>query len=102
MEGTINARDTMTVGAEGQVTGVIKGQVVQIAGLFEGELWCQDLVIFPGGEVCGKVHCQQMVVEIGGNFIGQRDELTMESNNDDVRQNSDEGKLEMLLEPINA
>ena len=102
MEGNVSAKDTMTVGAQGQVTGLVKGQLVQIAGGFEGEIWCQELVIFPGGVVSGKVHCEQMVVEVGGSFIGQRDELAMESNNDYVRQESDEGKLGMLLEPINT
>jgi cytoskeletal protein CcmA (bactofilin family) len=102
MEGNISAQDTMTVGAQGLVTGLIKGQVVQIAGGFEGEIWCQDLVIFSGGEVSGKVHCQQMVVEVGGNFIGHRDELTMESKNDSVRQESNDGKLGILLEPMDA
>ena len=48
MEGSICAQDTMTVGAKGQVNGCVKGQLVQIAGRFEGEMWCQDLTIFPG------------------------------------------------------
>ena len=70
MEGSICAQDTMTVGAKGQVNGCVKGQLVQIAGRFEGEMWCQDLTIFSGGLVSGKVHCQQMVIEPGGSFLG--------------------------------
>ena len=82
----------MTVGAQGLLSGYIKGQLVQIAGRFEGEIWCQDLTIFAGGRVSGKVHCQQMVIEAGGSFVGQRDELPTETQHDDVAQG--------LLEPI--
>ena len=96
MEGSICAQDTMTVGAKGQVNGCVKGQLVQIAGRFEGEMWCQDLTIFPGGLVSGKVHCQQMVIEPGGRFLGHRDEIAAQGH-DDYSQ------LELtsvLLEPI--
>ena len=96
MNGNICAQDTLTVGAQGQINGYIKGQVVQIAGRFEGEMWCQDLTIFAGGLVSGKVHCQQMVIEVGGNFLGQRDELTVESNDDYAEQ----VQPSVLLEPL--
>jgi cytoskeletal protein CcmA (bactofilin family) len=98
MEGNICAEDTMTVGALGQVSGRIRGQLVQIAGRFEGEIWCQDLTIFSGGFVSGKVHCQQMVVEAGGSFLGQRDELLAHADNDYVEQD----QSSMLLDPITA
>lgn len=92
MEGSISVQNTMTVGAQGLLSGYIKGQSVHIAGRFEGEIWCQDLTIFAGGRVSGKVHCQQMVIEAGGSFLGQRDELPTETKHDDVSQG--------LLEPI--
>ena len=92
MEGSISVENTMTVGAQGLLSGSIKGQLVQIAGCFEGEIWCQDLTIFAGGRVSGKVHCKQMVIEAGGSFVGQRDELPTETQHDDVAQG--------LLEPI--
>lgn len=96
LDGNINAQDTMTVGAQGQISGRIKGQMVQVAGRFEGEIWCQDLTIFAGGLVSGKVHCQQMVVELGGNFLGQRDELHPEAHHDYEEQS----QAGILLEPI--
>jgi cytoskeletal protein CcmA (bactofilin family) len=96
MEGSICAQDTMTVGAKGQVNGCVKGQLVQIAGRFEGEMWCQDLTIFSGGLVSGKVHCQQMVIEPGGSFLGHRDEIAAQGH-DDYSQLE---PTSVLLEPI--
>jgi cytoskeletal protein CcmA (bactofilin family) len=96
MEGSISVENTMTVGAQGLLSGCIKGKLVQIAGRFEGEIWCQDLTIIAGGRVSGKVHCQQMVIEAGGSFLGQRDELPAEAQHDYLEQ----GQPNVLLEPI--
>ena len=89
MEGHIAAQSTMTIGEKGVIKGRIEGLLVQVAGQFEGEIWCQELVIFPNGKVSGQVHCQHMVVENGGSFLGQRDEWSGESS-----------QSAMLLEPI--
>jgi cytoskeletal protein CcmA (bactofilin family) len=98
MEGSICAQDTMTLGAKGQVNGCVKGQLVQIVGRFEGEMWCQDLTIFPGGLVSGKVHYQQMVIEPGGSFLGYRDEIAAQGH-DDYSQLE---PTSVLLEPIDV
>jgi len=84
MEGSIRAADMMTIGSQGSINGRIRGHLMQVAGQFEGEIWCDDLVIFPTGDVAGQVHCRQMVVENGGSFIGQRDQWSPESEDSDA------------------
>ena len=59
-------------------------------------MWCQDLTIFPGGLVSGKVHYQQMVIEPGGSFLGHRDEIVAQGH-DDYSQLE---PTSVLLEPI--
>ena len=98
MEGSIRAEDTMTIGSQGSINGRIHGHLVQVAGHFEGEIWCDDLVIFPSGEVAGQVHCRQMVVENGGSFIGQRDQWSAESED----SHADEQQSSILLASIDA
>ena len=82
MDGSICAKNTMTIGAKGEMRGSVKGQKVQIAGCFEGEMWCEDLTIYPGGLVSGKVHCRRLTIEPGGSFLGQRDDLVAQTDND--------------------
>ena len=84
MEGSIRAENVMTSGSQGSINGRIRGHLVQVAGHFEGKIWCDDLVIFPTGEVTGQVHCRQMVVEKGDSFIGQREHWSAESEDNDV------------------
>ena len=99
MEGSIRAEDAMTIGSQGSINGRIRGHLVQVAGHFEGEIWCDDLVIFPTGEVAGQVHCRQMVVENGGSFIGQRDQWSPESDDSDADAQQSSALL-ATIEPL--
>ena len=75
---------------------VYKGQLVQISGRFEGEMWCQDLTIFPG--VWCQVRCiaSKWRSNLGGSFLGHRDEIAAQGH-DDYSQLE---PTSVLLEPI--
>lgn len=73
-EGNINSLDNISIGATGQVSGVIKAKHLTVSGLLEGEVVCDELHIEKGGKVRATVLSKVMSIDPAGCFQGERRE----------------------------
>jgi len=71
-DGSVISSDGVSIGRHGCVKGVIRAPVVNISGLFEGELHCNEVHIESGGQVHGLLICHKMSIDADGTFVGER------------------------------
>ncbi|MGB0732716.1 MAG: bactofilin family protein [Pontibacterium sp.] len=71
-EGTIQSLENISVGKKGHVSGQIHARHINVSGLLEGEIFCDELHIEAGGLVKATVTSKQMSISPKGNFVGQR------------------------------
>ncbi len=71
-EGNIASLDNISVGKTGHVRGVIKAKAVDVCGLVEGEVLCDELHIDADGQVRATVESKQMSIHPSGCFVGER------------------------------
>ncbi|PIE25495.1 MAG: hypothetical protein CSA60_00385 [Neptuniibacter caesariensis] len=84
-EGNIASLDNISIGKSGHVRGLIKARAVDVCGLLEGEVICDDLHIDAGGQVRATVESKHMSIHPQGCFLGERrlkevSQLTDENN----------------------
>ncbi len=71
-DGKIASLDAISIGLRGEVVGVIKAQRINVCGLLEGEIHCDELTIEDGGRVRGVVYSEELIIEKKGCFVGER------------------------------
>jgi len=71
-EGNISSLDGITIGKAGHVKGLIKARTVDVCGLLEGEVICDEMHIEPGGQVNATVESVEMSISPRGSFVGER------------------------------
>lgn len=71
-DGTINSLDNISVGKSGHVRGLIKARHINVSGLLEGDVICDELHIEAEGQVRATVTSKQMSISPKGNFVGER------------------------------
>lgn len=71
-EGNISSLDSISIGKAGHVRGLIKARAVDVCGLLEGEVICDELHIDSGGQVRATVESKQMSIHPQGCFLGER------------------------------
>jgi cytoskeletal protein CcmA (bactofilin family) len=78
IEGEVRVDATVTVGAEGAVTGAVSAPVIRVAGRVVGNLLASDRVeVSPSGSVEGDIAAPRIVIAEGAFFKG-RVEMTGE------------------------
>lgn len=66
----------VSIGAQGEVVGLIKARTVVLSGVLEGKVACERIDILSGGKLIGELICGEVTIEAGGKFIGESRELT--------------------------
>ncbi|WP_286239290.1 bactofilin family protein [Neptuniibacter halophilus] len=95
-EGNISSLDNISIGKSGHVRGLVKARAVDVCGLLEGEVICDELHIDSGGQVRATVESKQMSIHPQGCFLGERrlKEISALGN--------DGGKIETGLDAIDS
>ncbi len=71
-EGNISSLDNISIGKSGHVSGVIRARHINVSGLLEGDVSCDELHIEPGGQVRANVTNKEMSISPKGCFLGER------------------------------
>lgn len=71
-DGTIHSLDNISIGKSGHVRGLIKARHINVSGLLEGNVVCDELHIEADGHVQATVTSKQMSISARGNFVGER------------------------------
>ncbi len=103
-EGNISSLDSISIGKRGEVRGTIKAHQIDVCGLLQGEIHCDELTVEDGGKVRGTVYSEQMIVGPQGCFLGERllkepDPVAALEHQDDV-DTPDSPALEKTLEDL--
>ncbi|RTR32495.1 bactofilin family protein [Shewanella atlantica] len=93
--GKISSSDKITIEIDGYVDGELNCDELKVAGHFKGKLKCGKLNITSTGTVEGELACESMEIFEGGQFIGMRvkEEVAL-LNSFDTQQAEIEGKLQ--------
>lgn len=70
--GKIYSSGKMTIEVDGYVDGDLSCEELKVAGNFKGTLKCKKLNITGTGTVEGEIACETMEIFEGGQFIGMR------------------------------
>jgi cytoskeletal protein CcmA (bactofilin family) len=75
VEGKITSSDkNLTVGKKGQVKGDIIGNVIEVRGSIEGEIFSYELVhLYSSAVIEGTISCKRLVMDEGAQFNGSID-----------------------------
>jgi len=95
-EGNVSSLDNISIGKTGHVRGLIKARAVDVCGLLEGEVICDDLHIDSGGQVRATVESKQMSIHPQGCFLGERRLKEVSALSDDSK------KIETGMEAIDS
>ncbi|QEQ96129.1 bactofilin family protein [Neptunomonas concharum] len=71
-EGHINSLDNISIGKTGHVSGTIRAKHLNVSGMLEGEVICEELHIEKGGQVRANVLSKKMSIDPAGCFLGER------------------------------
>ncbi len=71
VSGSIEISDTLTVGADGSVTGPIVARIVRVGGRVEGDIRAERIEILAGARVVGNLHAPRMIIAEGAHFEGR-------------------------------
>jgi len=93
--GKISSSEKITIEIDGYVDGELNCDELKVAGHFKGKLKCGKLNITSTGTVEGELACESMEIFEGGQFIGMRvkEEVAL-LNSFDTQQAEIEGKLQ--------
>lgn len=70
--GKVRSSGNITIEQGGLVDGKLHCSELRVSGTFRGKLTCEKLNITSTGLVDGEVNCQSMEIFEGGQFIGMR------------------------------
>lgn len=70
--GKVNSSNNITIEQGGLIDGKLHCAELRVSGTFRGKLTCEKLNITSTGLVDGEVNCQSMEIFEGGQFIGMR------------------------------
>lgn len=76
VEGIIDSQFDVSIGVNGQVSGLIKARSIVLSGVLDGKVACEKLDILKTGKLIGELISGELTVETGGKFIGQSHEMT--------------------------
>ncbi|MDG6778351.1 polymer-forming cytoskeletal protein [Thiomicrorhabdus sp. zzn3] len=76
IDGVIESDYDVSIGAQGEVVGLIKARTIVLSGVLEGKVACERIDILSGGKLIGELICGEVTIEAGGKFIGESRELT--------------------------
>lgn len=71
-EGHISSLDNISVGKSGHLKGTIRAKHINVSGLIEGEIICDELHIERHGQVHATVLSKHMSIDASGSFLGER------------------------------
>lgn len=71
IEGSINSKDTVMIGKNGFVKGIINAHALVVAGKFIGDCVSNILELKAQGRIEGTITTNELVVERKGVFIGE-------------------------------
>ncbi len=93
--GKISSTGKITIEVEGYMDGELNCDELKVAGHFKGKLKCGKLNITSTGTVEGELACESMEIFEGGQFIGIRvkEDIAL-LNNFDSQQAEIEGELQ--------
>ncbi|MGB0467173.1 MAG: polymer-forming cytoskeletal protein [Pontibacterium sp.] len=92
-DGTITSLDNISIGKKGRVRGVIQARHINVSGLLEGEVTCDELHIEPDGLVQAIVASKQMSISPKGSFIGERRKWEQSGDETDIKALSSEADI---------
>ena len=87
--GTILSSHNITIEPGGLIEGKLQCSELRVSGTFKGKLTCEKLNITGSGLVDGEVNCQSMEIFEGGQFVGMR----VRDNVDFLPSNTDNKKV---------
>ncbi|NRB22194.1 polymer-forming cytoskeletal protein [Shewanella sp.] len=70
--GKVSSTGKITIELEGYVDGELNCEELKVSGSFKGKLKCKKLNITSTGTVEGEIACESMEIFEGGQFIGMR------------------------------
>ena len=71
VDGMIKSSNTVVIGKNGKVTGIISASKVVVNGVFEGNVDADSVEILSGGFVLGDICSDSLSIETGGRFDGR-------------------------------
>ncbi|MGM9997719.1 bactofilin family protein [Campylobacter lanienae] len=71
IDGMIKSSNTVVIGKNGKVTGIITASKVVVNGIFEGNIDSGSVEILSGGFVLGDICSGSLSIEVGGRFDGK-------------------------------
>ena len=71
IDGIIKSSNTVVIGKNGKVTGIITASKVVVNGVFEGNVDSGSVEILSGGFVLGDIGSCSLSIEVGGRFDGK-------------------------------
>lgn len=71
IDGMIKSNNTVVIGKNGKVTGIVSAAKVVVNGVFEGNLEADLVEILGGGFVLGDICSGGLSIEVGGRFDGK-------------------------------
>ena len=79
IDGMIKSSNTVVIGKNGKVTGIITASKVVVNGVFEGNIDSGSVEILSGGFVLGDICSCDLSIEVGGRFDGKSSRKASES-----------------------
>ena len=70
--GNVHSSHNISIEQDGLIDGKLHCSELRVSGTFKGKLTCEKLNITSTGLVDGEVNCQSMEIFEGGQFIGMR------------------------------
>lgn len=70
--GKVSSTGKITIEIDGYLDGEVNCEELKVAGNFKGQLKCKKLNITSTGTVEGEIACESMEIFEGGQFIGMR------------------------------
>ncbi|MCL1139527.1 bactofilin family protein [Shewanella pneumatophori] len=100
LKGNVSSSHNITIEQDGLIEGKLHCIELRVSGTFKGKLNCEKLNITSTGLVDGEVNCQSMEIFEGGQFIGMRvrDEIAFLPSNKEkkpeIKQSISNDKIE--------
>ncbi len=70
--GKVSSTEKVTIEIDGYLNGELNCEELKVSGNFKGKLKCKKLNITSTGTVEGEIACESMEIFEGGQFIGMR------------------------------
>ncbi|GIU18207.1 MULTISPECIES: polymer-forming cytoskeletal protein [unclassified Shewanella] len=98
--GKVSSSSNVTIEQGGLIDGKLHCSELRVSGTFRGKLTCEKLNITSTGLVDGEVNCQSMEIFEGGQFIGMRvrDDIAFLPSNSAPKQENSQSAKEGVIE----